>query len=173
MKKFTEITNKMSVYVSYLSMAAVVFIMVYMTADVILRHVFNAPITGGYEMTTLAMVILVFTSWSFTQTIHGHIHVTVLIRLFPAVPRFITFGLTSVLSAVVMGIGTYAAALQSIFLYQKGTCTGMLLVPHWPFMVIECISLAFFTIILLRDAIRAIGAAFNQELATEIEASWT
>ena len=173
MKKFTEITNKISVCVSYLSMSAAVFIMIYMTLDVLLRHLFNAPITGGYEISTLAMVILIFTSWSYTQTINGHIHVTMLIRVFPKVPRFVVFGLTSLLSAVVMGIGTYAAALLSIQQYNKHSCTGMLLVPHWPFGAIECIALGFFTLILLRDAIRAFMAIGNTEMAEAITEHWT
>ncbi len=173
MKKFTKITNKISVYVSYLSMTAGVFIMVYMTLDVILRHLFNAPIKGGYEISTLAMVILIFTSWSYTQTVNGHIHVTMLIRVFPNIPRFIIFGLTSLFSAVVMGIATYAAYLGSISLYERNTCTGMLLIPHWPFMIIECIALAFFTLILLRDAIRAFMAIGSSEISDEITATWT
>lgn len=172
MKTFTKITNRISVYVSYLSMAAVVFIMVYMTLDVILRHLFNSPIKGGYEVSTLAMVILVFTSWSYTQTVNGHIHVTMLVRVLPNVPKFILFGLTSLFSAVVMGIGTYAAYLQIFQLYSRKTSTGMLLIPHWPFMVIECIALGFFTLILFRDAIRAIMAMFNEEIAEEITSTW-
>ena len=173
MKNFTKVTNRISVYVSYLSMAAAVFIMLYMTLDVILRHLFNAPITGGFEISTMAMVVLIFTSWSFTQTVNGHIHVTMLIRKFPTVPRFVVFGLTSLLSAVVMGIGTYAAALMSIQQYNKNMCTGMLLLPHWPFGVIECIALGFFTLILLRDAIRAFLAIGNDEIAEEITSHWT
>ncbi len=173
MKKFTKVTNKISVYVSYLSMTAVVFIMLYMTLDVVLRHLANAPIRGGYEVSTLAMVILIFTSWSYTQTVNGHIHVTMLVRIFPKIPRFIVFGVTSLLSAVVMGIGTYAAYLASIQKYNTNESTGMLLIPHWPFMVIECIALGFFTLILLRDAIRAFMAMYNDEIAEEITSTWT
>lgn len=172
MKKFTIITNKITGYISYLSMAAALLIMTYMTFDVILRHVFNSPIKGGYELTTLAMVILIFTSWSYTQTVSGHIHVTMLIRVFPKKPRFIVFGFTSLLSAVVIGIGTYAAYLQTLFLYKKGTCTGMLLIPLWPFTLIECVALGYFAFILLRDAIRAFMAICNEEIAEEIEATW-
>ncbi len=172
MKKFTEITNKLTVYVSYLSMVSVIFIMLYMTLDVILRHVFNSPIKGGYEMTTLAMVVLIFTSWSYTQTVNGHIHVTMLIRALPRKPRFIIFAITSMFSAAVIVIATYAAFLQMLYTYEKCNCTGMLLIPHWPFILVECIALGYFALILLRDAIRAIMAIFNEELAQEIESHW-
>ncbi len=173
MKKFTQVSNQISKYVSYLSMAAALFIMLYMTLDVILRHLFDSPIKGGYEMTTLAMVILIFTSWSYTQTVNGHIHVTMLIRKLPVSIRFVFFSVTSFLSAIVIGIATYATLLQTIYLHEKGTCTGMLLIPHWPFMLIECIALGFFAIILLRDAIRAVMAISNVELANEIQSTWS
>ncbi len=172
MKTFTQITDKMCRYISYLSMAGAAFLMVYMSLDVILRHVFNSPIKGGYEISTLVMCVLIFTSWSYTQTVHRHIHVTMFIGMMPQIPRFICFGFTSILSTVVLGFATYATVLQTLYFYKKGTCTGMLLVPQWPFVLIECASLACFTVILLRDAIKAVLAIGSDAYAEEIQALW-
>jgi len=172
MEIFTRITDKLSGYIIYLSMGGAAFLMFYMTLDVILRQFFNSPIKGGYEISTLVMSVMIFTSWSYTQSVHKHIHVTMFLRMLPQIPRFICFGTTSLLSTIVLGFGTYAAFLQTIHFYKRGTSTGMLLIPQWPFVLIECISLAFFTLVLLRDALKAVLAIRNETYAEEIMAYW-
>ncbi len=172
MKKFTEITDKFCQYVSYLSMASMVFIMFYMFIDLCMRVFRNAPITGGYEITVMALSVLIFSSWSYTQTVHGHIHVTMFIGMMPTKVRFFLFGLTSVLSTGTLAVATYATFIRIFELKAQGTATGMLLIPHWPFMTIECIGLFFFTIILARDAIKAVGAMFNEGFAKEVMSTW-
>lgn len=172
MEIFTKITDKLSGYIIYLSMGGAAFLMVYMTLDVVLRQLFNSPIKGGYEISTLVMSVMIFTSWSYTQTEHKHIHVTMFLRMMPQIPRFICFGITSVLSTVVLGFATYAAFLQTIHFFNKGTSTGMLLIPQWPFVLIECISLAFFTLVLFRDSLKSILAIVNKKYAKEIMKHW-
>ena len=168
----TKITDKMSRFIIYMSMGGAAFLMFYMTVDVVLRHFFNSPIKGGYEISTLVLSVLIFTSFSYTQVMHKHIHVTMFIGMMPQVPRFICFGITSILSTIVLGFATYATFLQTIHFYNKGTSTGMLLIPQWPFVLIECISLAFFTLVLLRDALKAVLAIGNETYAKEIQAYW-
>lgn len=173
MKKFTQITDAICRYISYISMAALVFMMGYMFLDLLMRHIFNKPFTGGYEITSLVLSVLIFMSWSYTQTQHGHIHVTMLVGIMPKIPRFICFGVTSILSAVVMGIATYAAFIQMLTMKASNVSTGMLLIPHWPFLCIQGIALAMFTVILIRDAIKAVLALFIPAYAEEVQEYWT
>ena len=173
MKTLTRISNKLCWFVSYFSMAACVAIMFLMAVNVASRHLFNKPITGSFEITTMIMTILVFSSWSYTQTVHGHVHVTMILRVMPQKVRFLCFGITSLLSTVFIGIATWAAFEQILRLMEKRTSTGTLLIPHWPFMLIECIALGLFTIVLLLDAIKAFGAMFKKEYAEEVQSYWT
>ena len=48
----------------------------------------------------------------------------------------------------------------------------MLLIPQWPFMLIECISLAFFTLVLFRDALKSILAITSKTHAEDIQKDW-
>jgi TRAP-type C4-dicarboxylate transport system permease small subunit len=153
-------------------MAACVAIMILMALDVFLRQLFNRPITGAYEIVTMILTILVFSSWSYIQTVRGHVHVTMFLRLMPAKVRFICFSVTSLLSTFVIGLATVAAYQQTFRLIEARTSTGTLLIPHWPFMGLECIALALFTIVLLIDALKAIAAIFSPKYAEEIQSSW-
>ena len=172
-KKLTVLSRNFCRYISYCSMAALVFIMALMTVDVLLRHLFNKPIFGSFDLVTLTMTILVFSSWSYTQSVYGHVHVTMLVSMMPRVLRFICFGFTSTLSTGLMGFATYAAYLQIFRTIADSAASGTLLIPIWPFMALMCASLAAFTFTLFLDAVKAIGAVFSEELARDVQSSWT
>ncbi len=172
MKKITNIFNGLCRWVSYCSMTACVIIMTLMTVDVFLRLVFNKPILGAYEFVTMIMTILIFSSWSYTQTEHGHIHVTMFLNIMPAKVKFFLFFITSLLSTVIMGMVTYATLIQTIKLMGNNTATTVLLIPHWPFVGLECLSIALFALVLLVDTIKAFLAMFNNEYAKEVTQYW-
>jgi TRAP-type C4-dicarboxylate transport system permease small subunit len=153
-------------------MAAIVFMMCYMGLDVFLRLAFNKPIRGGFEVTTMALCVFVFSSWSYTQTQHAHIHVTMFISKMPQKLRFVCFGLTSLFSTVILALATYAVLFHINEVRTDGTGTGLLHIPHWPFVAVECVALGLFSIVLLRDAIKAVLAIFNRAYAEEIMSSW-
>jgi hypothetical protein len=39
-------------------------------------------------------------------------------------------------------------------------------------MALECLAFAIFTLVLLLDAVKSIGAVFNSELAKEVQSYW-
>lgn len=173
MKTLTKIVVSLCKYVSYCSMAATLIVMVLMTVDVFLRLVFNSPILGSYEIVTMVMSVLIFSSWSYTQTVHGHIHVTMFISKMPHKIRFVLFSFTSLLSTVIMAFVTYASYEYMFKLMGNKTSTSVLMIPHWPFVGLECIAMLLFTFVLLIDAIKSILAIFNDEYAREVSADWT
>ncbi len=172
MKAFTIVTDKIGYYVCYFSMLTVVIIMLIMTADVVCSHLFNTRILGAYEVTSCLLSTLVFSSWAYTQTEHGHIHVVMFIKKFPPKLRFIAFGVTSAISTIVMGIATYAVYLQMIAKFNNEEATAVLMIPHWPFYVFELVAFGLMTIILCRDTITAFMAMGDQEIADDVTQHW-
>ena len=148
-------------------------IMTLMTTDVLARHLFNRPIVWSFDIVTLTMTILVFSSWSYTQVEHGHVHVTMFVRMMPRVPRFLCFGFTSVLSVGIMGLAAVGTFQQTFKMMAEKSGTGTLLIPFWPFMALECLAFAIFTLALCLDAIKAFGAIFDDEMSKEVQSYWT
>ena len=169
----TNIVKKVCYYVCFVSMILVVCMMLLMFVDALLGLFFNSRITGSYELVQCFLCILVFTSWAYTQTEHGHIHVVMFVRMMPQKLRFFCFGLTALLSTVTMGFATYAliGAIKSKM--ASGECTGTLLIPYWPFYAIEFIAFLVFTLALLCDTIKAIIAMFDNEVAEDVMKSWS
>lgn len=177
MKGFTAVTDKICYWVSYFSMIVTVLMAVLLTADVILRKVTPLfgdawSIKGCYEITQMALCTFVFSTWAYTQCVHGHIHVTMFVSKMHQKPKFICFAFTSLLSTATMAFGAYAAFFQIGVVKATGESTANLLIPYWPFYIFEFVALALLAIVLLRDAIKAIMAIWDEETAAEIEKEW-
>lgn len=172
MDQITIVTDKVCQYLSVFSMVTIVAMMIMVCADIVLGNIFKMPIAGLYEVCQVFLTTLVFSSWAYTQTKHGHIHVVMFVSKMPQKLRFISFALTSYLSTVVMGIACYAVFKQILVVFRSQECTGTLMIPYWPFYIFEMLAFGLLTIVLLRDAIKATIAIWNQEFAEEIQATW-
>lgn len=87
--------------------------------------------------------------------------------------RFALFTITSVLTTVTLLFATVAVFQEMVVLItEKHTCTPNLLIPYWPFYLIEGVSLAMFSIVLFRDAIRSAQAIVDENIAKEVEQFW-
>ena len=170
--KFTKVTDRLCDVINVISMATTVFLMATICVDVVTGNIFNRPIPGVYELCQVILTVLVFTSWAYTQSKHGHIHVTMFVAMMPQKLRFFCFAVTSYLSTAIMVIATYAVWIITWDKKASAECTGTLQIPYWPFYLLEFIAFAFFTLILLRDSMKATVAMVNKEVADEIQASW-
>ena len=172
MQAFTKITDKICEYISFISMAVIAFIMFFNVICVVGRFIGHS-ITGGVEVTQVVLSALIFSSWAYVQTQHGHIHVTMFLSMMPQKLRFVLFTLTSVLTTVTLLFGTVAVCQEMVALITtKHTCTANLLIPFWPFYLIEAVSLLMFSIVLLRDAVKSGLAIFNEDYAKEVQQFW-
>lgn len=174
LRGITVVTDKICYYVSYFSMAVAILMAIILTVDVVLRKVTGGVVSvkGAYEITQMALCTFVFSTWAYTQSVHGHIAVTMFISKMPQKLRFFFFSLTSLLSVATMAFGTYAAFVQIGAVKATGESTANLLIPYWPFYIFEFVALALLTIVLFRDAVKAVIAIFDKEMAEEIQQFW-
>ena len=101
---FTRVTDRICYCVSYFSMAVAVLMTLILTADVVLRKVTGnvMSIKGAYEIVQMLLCCFIFSTWAYTQTVHGHICVTMFISKMPQKLRFFFFSIMSLLSVVTM-----------------------------------------------------------------------
>jgi len=182
MKKFlstyTKIGDKVCYYLCYASMFIIAVMMVLMFVDSMLALISKSNpnisrMTGVYELVQVMLSILVFSSWAYTQTVHGHINVVMFIRKMPQKLRFVCYGLTSLLSTATLVFAAYAVFTMIKDKMASGEATGTLLIPYWPFYIFEFLAFALMAIVLLCDAIKAVLAIVDNEYAEEIQSTWT
>ena len=150
-----------------------------LTADVVLRKITSIPIfpqvvsiKGCYEIVQVALACFVFSTWAYTQSVHGHINVVMFIQKMPQKLRFVCYAFTSLLSVATMAFGTYASFVMIDEVRKTGEATANLMIPFWPFYIFEFVALALLTVTLFLDALKAIVAIFNKDMAEQIQADW-
>ena len=116
-------------YLTYASTALIIFIMLFICAEVVMRYAFNAPIQGHLEGAELFVPIIVFFAISYTQSQNGHVGMTLVVdNLPPGVRRYteIVTLLLSVMTCAVLSFFSYKYAYTE-WLYDDVTMTP----PYW------------------------------------------
>ncbi len=169
---YTLVTGKICYYLCYLSMILIAVMMIIMFVDSMLGLFANYRIVGIFELVQCMLLIVVFASWAYTQTVHGHIHVTMFVGMMPQKLRFFCFTLTSLISVATMAFGTYGVYIGIGEKMAGREITATLMIPIWPLFLLECIVFALFTLVLLGDTVKSGLAMFDKEVADEIQSSW-
>ncbi len=131
--------------------------------DVVMRYALRLPFLGAYEMTELAMVLIVFLALPYCAATGGHVAVDVLapvldrpgLRLLSVVLHLAGAGLMALIAWQ-----TVRYAMGSI---ARGEATNMLKIAKFPFELVAAASMAVFALALLAQAWRALRPSRSAE----------
>lgn len=171
-EKFKNVINAISRYTGYLSYICFALIILLTVVDVVLRKTIDKPIVGGYEIITYLLLVGVFSSFAYCQTLRGHIQVTMILRLLPKRAVFIIYSITSALTAIIMCFVAYAAAQQAMYIMEKGFRSDTLHFITHPFIWIECICMIVFALACFLDTVQSVYAIFHSDLQEQLLAEW-
>ena len=139
-----------------IGMVFLIFLMLVITADVILRAALNMPIYGAIEISQFMMLIVVFLALAYTQHAKAHIAVDLLYTRFPQIARFIVDVFVYILSLGIVSVMTWQALVYTGRLYETNRISDILMVPIAPFEIIVLVGLGLFGLVLLVDLIHSI-----------------
>lgn len=123
------------------------------------RYFFGRPFRGGFEMTELAMSVIVACGLPYTAIRRGHVAVDIFSSVLdrPSM-RWLNF-LVHALGAVVLGILAWQSFGYALKSYGYGDVSNMMRIPKYPFQFAIAISAALFTVALVIDALKALRPA--------------
>ena len=131
--------------------------------DVVMRYVVRLPFLGGFELTELAMILIVFLALPYCAATGGHVSVDVLATFLErpalswlAVPIHLA-------GAALMLVIAWQAALYAAGSAERGEASQMLKLPEWPFEFVTAASAAVFAAVLIVQAWRALRRTRNAE----------
>ncbi len=133
-----------------------VTVMILVVANVLLRYLFNAPISGTLELTEGALPLIVFLSLAMTQYEGGHIKVVLLTRTFPAGAQRAALVLAMLAGAAFFAWATWAgleAATKSLAIGEIER--GSIRYPIWPIKFAIAAGMALLSIQFVMDALVA------------------
>ena len=170
--KVYPILRKIAGVFAKISMVVMLLSVFYVCVDIVMRFVFNKPMSGSTELVELSMCVIVFFSFAYGQTEKAHIQVTTLISHYPYVLKFILYSIMELLSTVVCGAMSYGCLRQMLSLYKSHRISAQYGIPIYPFYGAAGVALALFTIILLFDAMLSVYAIFDKSCGEKISDRW-
>jgi TRAP-type transport system small permease protein len=136
---------------------AVLFgLMLLVIYEVLMRYFFGRPFRGGYEMTELAMSLIVAFALPYTAISKGHVAIDILGRWLdrPAM-RWLT-ALVHLAGAVLLALVAWRTSLYAMGSYRWGDLSNMMRIPKYPFQMAIAVSAALFSLVLVLEALKAL-----------------
>ncbi|MGH8661654.1 MAG: TRAP transporter small permease [Burkholderiales bacterium] len=124
--------------------------------DVVMRYALRLPFLGAYEMTELAMVLIVFLALPYCAATGGHVAVDV---LSPVLDRPGLRGFNALIhlaGAALMLVIAWQATRYALESAVRGEATNMLRIAKFPFELVTAACAAIFALVLLGQAWKAL-----------------
>jgi len=143
--------------------AGILAVMMFLTAmDVLLRYIFNRPISGALELTEYMMVILVAFGIAYCAVLKGHVRVEVLTSHLPPRVQSVISSITYLLSLSVFSLITWQGAIYIKLIFDDELTSTVLLIPRFPFVAILTLGCAIFSLVLLVDFLDYLSQAVRK-----------
>lgn len=146
-------------WVNWISAAAVVFIMMLITCDVILRFFFRSPIPGTYEIVGFVGSVVIAFSLPYTTIQKGHIAVEFLAQRLPWLARVILNVVNSSAALVLFAVVSWESLSYAQGLKASGEVSATLQMPTYPFIYGVALGCAMLCVVLLVELIRQFKGA--------------
>jgi TRAP-type C4-dicarboxylate transport system permease small subunit len=139
--------DRASLGLAILAALALIFMVVVISAGVILRYAFGTPVLGLNEINQLTAVVLVMAALPYCTVRSGHVGVDVFDNAIGRWGRLIGDIGSRLLSGFVLSVLAWRAALKALDAYEFGDTTNMLGLPIWPFYGVLTIGMALCVLI--------------------------
>lgn len=148
-KAFNNVLHKIS--------SVLLFLLMFLTtADVVGRYFFNKPITGTYELTGLALAMMIFFSLGSGQLSKDHIEIDFLTNMMPVKVQATLYAIASLVLFSLMSLTTWQLFEYMNRSFQGGELSGDLGLPLYIFIGLAFVGAVSFTLTYLLDAFQSI-----------------
>lgn len=166
LKKITSISEKIlhkAIHIASKAGQVILMAMVLLTiTDIILRRLFNHPLSGSLEISQMMLVIVVFFSIAYSGIKKSHVTIDALTSRFSRKIQAVLnsiMGILSVLLFSAMGWGSIVLAMQKL---ENQSVTGMLPIPIYPFVFVVATGSILLALVLLIEFINSITGTENK-----------
>jgi TRAP-type transport system small permease protein len=134
--------------------AAAIAIMMFLTvADIIGRRVFNTPIYGTYEISSLLMVIAVFFTIPLCEYLRGHIKIDILTAHLPKRTRNLLNAALYFLVLVTFGLITRQLYIYGLKMFKDNMTIGSISLPVYPFVFVGVLGCGLMCLVVIMHLI--------------------
>lgn len=159
--KFDRLMQPAENAINFIAAIAILLLMTLGTAQVVLRTLFNKPITGYIDLVELSMAGMAFLGAAYCQRLGAHVRMEILVgqlrgRMLWA---FETFGI--LVAMIIIGVLVWYGWGHFLRSYQLGDSTIDAEFPVWPSKLLVPIAFAFWWIRLAIQLLASIRLLLN------------
>ena len=138
------------------AMLLIVLMMFVTVADVVGRMLFK-PIPGTFELTRLALAVIVFTSLGYSQIHKVHIAINILVSRLPLKVQNVIEVLNTIISLATFSIVVWQMLKYAERLAGVNQVTAVLRAHVHPWVIVSAVGVLFFCLVLVWDLIVGIN----------------
>jgi len=150
---YYKYANTINTASRWLNNFGVIFLIIMMFAtvvDVTLR-LFNVGVLGAYEVVEFTMVITVFFCIAFAQADKQNVAVEILYNKLGRKAQVVLELFNYAICFILMCIVVYASIMGTIDIYNFHAVSAVLLIPMYPFYIVQVIGYVMLALVLLGD----------------------
>ena len=152
-----KVVSPISRVLANISMVVIVLAILVVFADVVLRRLFNSPITGSRDFTILAFSIIVFLPLAWHAFNNGHIELDFLVKKFPKTAQSILEVIMMFIATVILGLMSWRLLVQGTILQSLGAGSTTLRIPLYPFAYLATLGSIMLTLAFLIRFLRSLS----------------
>jgi TRAP-type transport system small permease protein len=146
--------------ISWISAAALSVMVLVIFVNVLGRYLFGMPLKGSVEVVEATLVVVVFFSLAYTETLHGHVTMDEVVARFPRRARAIVMSIMYFAAAAFFFIMAWRDGVLAVS-YMKPIVrvTDVLHIPVGPFIFIIAVGAVIFGLELLMNGLCPVAAS--------------
>jgi len=142
-------------YVIAMTGTALVFITMFITTTDVIGRYFRIPLPGAMEISELALGVMVFLGWAYTQAEKGHIAIDILFKRLPQRVKNILDVIIPLFGLALVGLIGWQSIRFGMDCKSSLEHTVDLGIPVWPFKLMILIGAITLCLQLIFDVIEA------------------
>jgi len=168
-KKFIHGANGLMLMIAML----LTILMVFITVADVLGRLFFTQIAGVFELTRLALGVIVFTSLGWSQINKVHIAINILVSRIPYFWQNLIDVFNYALASITFSLAFWQMLKYAERLANVKQVTAVLGVPMHPWILISALGVLFFVFVLIWDTIVALNKLFRRGPIDEYRSHWS
>jgi len=161
LERFEKLMETLGRWTGNIGMVFLFLLMLIITVDVFLRVFFNSPIKGVNELAEYSLLIMVFLTISFVQSLKANISVDILYSKFPPKLQMVMDIFTDILCLVISVLMLRQSIVFNRYLATSNGRTMILKIPQSPVQFVMVIGLGMLSIVFLIQIINFIIRALR------------
>lgn len=139
---------------TWISAAALALMVLVTFANVIGRYLLGRPLKGSVEMVEAMMVVAVFFSLAYTETLHGHVSMDEVVARFPRRARAVVLSIMYFAAAAFFFVVAWRDCVLALsYMRPIVRVTDVLRIPMGPFLFVIVVGAVVFGLELLLNGL--------------------